>query len=106
MYVLFRLEATLTLVVAKVDQKALERVRKALALASHEGTGEAEAKAALRMASSYMRTHNIEQADIMAAETDEQKFKRYLSILRDTSLLTNLGLASHRLRSNPLVEEL
>lgn len=34
--------------VGKVDQAILARVKKAMALASHEGTGEAEAKAALR----------------------------------------------------------
>lgn len=32
----------------KIDGDALGRIRKALALASHEGTGEKEAKAALR----------------------------------------------------------
>jgi hypothetical protein len=34
-------------------------VKKALALASHVGTGEAEAKAALRMASKYMQVGDM-----------------------------------------------
>jgi len=34
--------------VNNIDAEALGRIKKALALASHEGTGEKEAKAALR----------------------------------------------------------
>jgi hypothetical protein len=34
-------------------------VKKVLSLASHVGTGEAEAKAALRMASKYMQVSDI-----------------------------------------------
>lgn len=36
------------LVVEKADKAIVERIKKALALANHEGTGEAEARAALR----------------------------------------------------------
>ena len=32
----------------EIDQKVLRKIRKAMALASHPGTGEAEAKRALR----------------------------------------------------------
>lgn len=45
--------------VAKVDQNILSRVKKALALASHEGTGEDEAKAALRVASKFMQVIHL-----------------------------------------------
>lgn len=38
----------LLLVVEKADKAIVERIKKALALANHEGTGEAEARAALR----------------------------------------------------------
>ncbi|KAJ3522092.1 hypothetical protein NM688_g8925 [Phlebia brevispora] len=50
----------------KVDSAVLTRIKKALALANHENTGEQEAKAAL----------SINQADVLAAEDETQRMKR------------------------------
>ncbi|EJD50661.1 hypothetical protein AURDEDRAFT_143491 [Auricularia subglabra TFB-10046 SS5] len=60
----------------KVDSGILERIKKALTLAAHAGTGEQEARQAMRMANKLMQAHNVSQADIMATETQEQKVKR------------------------------
>ncbi|KII92588.1 hypothetical protein PLICRDRAFT_89155 [Plicaturopsis crispa FD-325 SS-3] len=60
----------------KIDAAVLGRIKKALALASHEGTGEQEAKAALRMASKLMAQYSVTQADILSQETDAEKLKR------------------------------
>ncbi|KZW01489.1 hypothetical protein EXIGLDRAFT_745054 [Exidia glandulosa HHB12029] len=60
----------------EVDTNVLDRIKKALTLAAHEGTGEAEARNAMRMAHKLMQTHNVSQADVMAKESDEQKAKR------------------------------
>ena len=43
-----RCQSSDIMIVDKIDGEALGRIKKALALASHEGTGETEAKAALR----------------------------------------------------------
>ncbi|KAF7288688.1 DUF2786 domain-containing protein [Mycena chlorophos] len=57
-------------------KEVLDRIRKALALASHEGTGEQEAKAALRKATKLLDQHSVTQADILAHETEAEKLKR------------------------------
>ncbi|KAF7376192.1 Carboxypeptidase [Mycena sanguinolenta] len=60
----------------KVDSAVLSRIKKALALASHEQTGEDEARAALRMASKLLERHNVTQAEVMAHETESEQLKR------------------------------
>ncbi|KAJ6499251.1 hypothetical protein C8R45DRAFT_109396 [Mycena sanguinolenta] len=60
----------------KVDGAILGRIKKALALASHEQTGEDEARAALRMASKLLERHNVTQAEVMAHETESEQLKR------------------------------
>ncbi|KAJ7287482.1 hypothetical protein C8J57DRAFT_587436 [Mycena rebaudengoi] len=60
----------------KIDSAVIGRIKKALALASHEQTGEDEAKAALRMASKLLERHNVTQADIMSQETEAEQLKR------------------------------
>ncbi|KAJ7072279.1 hypothetical protein C8F01DRAFT_1103240 [Mycena amicta] len=62
--------------VNNLDQAVLGRIRKALALASHPGTGEQEARAALRMAAKLLDAHNVTQADILAHETEAEQLKR------------------------------
>ncbi|KAJ7647282.1 hypothetical protein FB45DRAFT_892950 [Roridomyces roridus] len=59
-----------------VNSAVIGKIKKALALANHEGTSEAEARAALRMADKYLQQHNITQADIMAQETEAEQLKR------------------------------
>ncbi|TFK54438.1 hypothetical protein OE88DRAFT_1806156 [Heliocybe sulcata] len=59
-----------------VDEAVLERIKKALALAQHENTGEQEAKQAMRMASRLMSQYSVTQADLLAKEDDAQKLKR------------------------------
>lgn len=59
-----------------VDLHVLERIKKAITLAGHAGTGEAEARNAMRIAQKLMQVHNVSQADIMAQESDEQRAKR------------------------------
>ncbi|KZO95790.1 hypothetical protein CALVIDRAFT_598852 [Calocera viscosa TUFC12733] len=59
-----------------VDEAVIQRIKKALSLGTHEGTGEAEAKLAMRLASKLMAQHNVNQADILASEDEEQKLKR------------------------------
>ncbi|KZT57019.1 hypothetical protein CALCODRAFT_496671 [Calocera cornea HHB12733] len=59
-----------------VDEAIIARIKKALSLGTHEGTGEAEAKAAMRLASKLMAQHNVNQADVLAMEDEEQKLKR------------------------------
>ncbi|PPQ71061.1 hypothetical protein CVT26_011463 [Gymnopilus dilepis] len=54
----------------------LERIRKALALANHPGTGEEEAKRAMRMAMKMMTAENVTQADLIANETAEERSTR------------------------------
>ncbi|EPQ57251.1 hypothetical protein GLOTRDRAFT_137622 [Gloeophyllum trabeum ATCC 11539] len=59
-----------------VDDAVLERIKKALALANHENTGEQEAKQAMRMASKLMSQYSVTQADLLTKEDDQQKLKR------------------------------
>lgn len=54
----------------------LAKIRKALLLASHEGTGEAEARAAIRMAHKMMQNLNINQADVIEHESQETQAQR------------------------------
>ncbi|TCD71482.1 hypothetical protein EIP91_008862 [Steccherinum ochraceum] len=71
-----------------VDANILARIKKSLALASHSGTGEQEAKAALRMASKLMARHNIDQADVLAEENKDDRMKRAgMSVVTITSLV-------------------
>ncbi|KAJ7096269.1 hypothetical protein C8R44DRAFT_812580 [Mycena epipterygia] len=60
----------------KIDGAVIGRIKKALALAGHEQTGEDEARAALRMASKLLERHNVTQADIMSQETESEQLKR------------------------------
>ncbi|KAJ7703143.1 hypothetical protein B0H17DRAFT_1041917 [Mycena rosella] len=60
----------------QVDDAVIGRIRKALELAGHEQTGEAEARAALRMATKLLDRHNVTQADIMSQETESEQLKR------------------------------
>nr|GAT56339.1 predicted protein [Mycena chlorophos] len=62
--------------ISNMRKEVLDRIRKALALASHEGTGEQEAKAALRKATKLLDQHSVTQADILAHETEAEKLKR------------------------------
>ncbi|THH34064.1 hypothetical protein EUX98_g51 [Antrodiella citrinella] len=64
-----------------VDASVISKIKKALALASHTGTGEQEAKAALRMASKLMTQHSIDQADILAEEDEADRLKSHDSDL-------------------------
>jgi hypothetical protein len=45
-------------------------------LATHPGTGEAEAKLAMRMATKLMQSQNLTQADLIASETEEERSTR------------------------------
>ncbi|KAF8588099.1 hypothetical protein K439DRAFT_1613849 [Ramaria rubella] len=60
-----------------VDPAVLGKIKKALTLGGHQGTGEAEAKRAMRLAAKLMAQHNVAQADILAEEKDSEKLKRY-----------------------------
>ncbi|EIN11922.1 hypothetical protein PUNSTDRAFT_132068 [Punctularia strigosozonata HHB-11173 SS5] len=60
----------------QVGHDILERIKGALRLANHPGTGENEAKAALRQASKLMAKHNVTQAEIIARENSQEKLKR------------------------------
>ncbi|KAG5646174.1 hypothetical protein DXG03_004227 [Asterophora parasitica] len=62
--------------VESADSSVIARIRKALKLAMHAGTGEAEAKLAMRMATKLMQAHNLTQADIIANETAEERSTR------------------------------
>ncbi|KAF8890533.1 hypothetical protein CPB84DRAFT_1397881 [Gymnopilus junonius] len=62
--------------VEKADKKTIDKIRKAMDLANHHGTGEAEAKAAMRMAMKLMAAENITQADLIANETAEERSTR------------------------------
>ncbi|KAN0064931.1 hypothetical protein ACQY0O_001988 [Thecaphora frezii] len=52
----------------KVDRGILSRIQKSLRLAKHPGTGEAEARQALRLATRLMASQNLTQADLIASE--------------------------------------
>ncbi|KAG6861820.1 hypothetical protein C0995_011702 [Termitomyces sp. Mi166 len=54
------------------DASKLAKIRKAMELATHPGTGEAEAKVAMRMATKLMASQNITQADLIDNETAEE----------------------------------
>ncbi|KAG6812238.1 hypothetical protein H0H92_003778 [Tricholoma furcatifolium] len=54
----------------------LAKIRKAIQLATHPGTGEHEAKVAMHMATELMATQNITQADLIASETEEERATR------------------------------
>ncbi|KAJ7045569.1 hypothetical protein C8F04DRAFT_440212 [Mycena alexandri] len=60
----------------KIDGAVIDRIKKALTLASHEQTGEAEARAALRMASKLLERHNVTQAEVMSQESEAEQLKR------------------------------
>ncbi|KAJ7497346.1 hypothetical protein FB451DRAFT_1386612 [Mycena latifolia] len=60
----------------QIGDAVIGRIRKALALASHDQTGEDEARAALRMASKLLERHNVTQADILSQETESEQLKR------------------------------
>ncbi|KAG6911052.1 hypothetical protein DXG01_004566 [Tephrocybe rancida] len=62
--------------VDRADSAVLARIRKAMKLATHPGTGEAEAKVAMRMASKLMAQQNLTQADLIANETAEERSTR------------------------------
>ncbi|KAG6911051.1 hypothetical protein DXG01_004565 [Tephrocybe rancida] len=62
--------------VDRADSNVLARIRKAMKLATHPGTGEAEAKVAMRMATRLMAQQNITQADLIANETAEERSTR------------------------------
>jgi Protein of unknown function (DUF2786) len=47
-----------------------------MSLATHPGTGEAEAKVAMRMATKLMQSQNLTQADLIASETEEERSTR------------------------------
>ncbi|EPQ30404.1 uncharacterized protein PFL1_01930 [Pseudozyma flocculosa PF-1] len=55
----------------KVDAGILSRIQKSLRLAKHPGTGEAEARQALRLATRLMASQNLTQADLIASEDQE-----------------------------------
>ncbi|KAF7318293.1 DUF2786 domain-containing protein [Mycena chlorophos] len=59
-----------------LDHAVVGKICKALALAAHSGTNEAEARQALKMANTLLERHNVTQADMLAHETDAEKFKR------------------------------
>ncbi|GLB44178.1 hypothetical protein LshimejAT787_1601080 [Lyophyllum shimeji] len=63
------------------DSNVLAKIRKAMKLAVHPGTGEAEAKAAMRMATKLMQSQNLTQADLIANETAEERSTRAGQIL-------------------------
>ena len=51
-----------------IDQALIQRIKKCLARAHHAGTPEAEAKAALHLASRMMGQHSVSQAEVLAHE--------------------------------------
>ncbi|PWN48687.1 hypothetical protein IE53DRAFT_318907 [Violaceomyces palustris] len=61
---------------SKVDRGLLERIRKSLRLAQHPGTGEAEARQALRLSTRLMASQNLTQADLIAEEGEQEKLRR------------------------------
>lgn len=70
-----------------IDQSAIGRIRKALALANHKGTSEGEAKAALRMAHKLMAQQNVKMADIVDKENKEERASRAgMSVVQVCSL--------------------
>lgn len=58
---------------SNVDKKILDRIQKCLNRAHHTNTSEAEAKAALFVSQKLMSQHNVTQADLMAADQNDNK---------------------------------
>nr|GAT49488.1 predicted protein [Mycena chlorophos] len=59
-----------------LDHAVVGKIRKILALAAHSGTNEEEARQALEMANTLLERHNVTQADMLAHETNAEKFER------------------------------
>ena len=62
--------------VPNAGRNVLDRVRKCFARADHPNANEAEARAAVKMASKIMEQHQIQQSDLMEAEDQSQREKR------------------------------
>ena len=62
--------------VANAGKDVIERIKKCFARANHENANEAEARAAVKMASRIMEQHKIEQSDLMQAEDQSQRERR------------------------------
>jgi Protein of unknown function (DUF2786) len=58
---------------SELDNNIMQRIKKCLARAHHPGTPEAEAKAALFLASRLMGQYNVSQAEVLAHETSEAR---------------------------------
>ncbi|KIY52671.1 hypothetical protein FISHEDRAFT_55663 [Fistulina hepatica ATCC 64428] len=78
---------------SKIDASVLNRIKKALSLANHVGTGEEEARVALRMASKLMERHNITQAEVLSQQSAEEKLKRYAQFYG-----SQWGIVQHEIR--------
>lgn len=61
---------------ANVDEVIIERIKKCLARANHPGSPQAEAKAAVYLASRLMKQYNVSQMEILAHESSNER-KRY-----------------------------
>ncbi|PWY99536.1 hypothetical protein BCV70DRAFT_162827 [Testicularia cyperi] len=71
---------------ANVESGILSRIQKSLALAKHPGTGEAEARQALRLATRLMASQNLTQADLLAAsDSAENQSRAGMSIVEIVS---------------------
>ncbi|KAK4702843.1 hypothetical protein P7C70_g3376, partial [Phenoliferia sp. Uapishka_3] len=71
---------------ASVDASALSKIRRALALAKHTGTGEAEAKRAFKMVTQLIARENLSMADIIASESEKEQDKRAgMTVVRVTT---------------------
>ncbi|KAG5728248.1 hypothetical protein E4T56_gene19107 [Termitomyces sp. T112] len=62
--------------VDRIDSSVLEKIKKAMRLATHPRTSEVEAKIAMRMATKFMASQNITQADLIANESAEERSTR------------------------------
>lgn len=58
-----------------VDNTVIKRIMKCLDRANHPGTPEAEAKAALHIASRLMGQYNVSQAEVLAHESADTKMQ-------------------------------
>jgi len=61
---------------SNASKDVIDRVRKCFARAEHSNANEAEARAAVKMASKIMEQHQIRQSDLMEAEDQSQRETR------------------------------
>lgn len=62
--------------IAAIDPSVLGRIKKCYQKANHVGTGEAEAKAAILLATRLIASNNVTLAEVMDHETSDDRQKR------------------------------